>query len=187
MLNHWHRFNRNLLPALALASSLACGCRTEEGKREAALTGLQVFIEANTDASNHSRQASIYRENPFLVNVNTEPVLTQLNVSEARVVEAVGGFAIQIKFDRQGNWLLQQCTVGNHGKHLAILAQFPTPVDPKAHMNRWLAAPLISGGISDGILRFTPDATREEAYQIVLGLNNVARKNNNTPDNKTPR
>jgi hypothetical protein len=41
---------------------------------------------------------------------------------------------------------------------------------------RWLAAPVISHRIGDGVLVFTPDATREEAEEIALGLNNVAKK-----------
>lgn len=187
MMNHGRGFNRYLLLALALASALAGGCRTEEGKREAALTALQVFVEANADAAKRSREVPIYRDNPFMVTVDTEPFLNQANVSEARVVEAIGGFAIRIQLDRQGTWTLEQFSLANRGKHMAILAQFPSLADPKVHVNRWLAAPVISGRMSDGVLLFTPDATREEAYQIVLGLNNAARKNDNTPDNKTPK
>ncbi|MGA2656352.1 MAG: hypothetical protein ABSH34_02430 [Verrucomicrobiota bacterium] len=187
MMNHWHRFNGYLLLALTLALGLACGCRTEEGKREAALGTLQVFVEVNEDAAKRSRPVPVYRDNPFMLNVESHPFLTEADVSEARVIEAVGGFAIRILLDRRGAWLLEQYTVANRGKHLAILTQFPNPQDPKTHQNRWLAAPLISGRISDGTLVFTPDATREEAYQIVLGLNNAAKKNKNTPDNKSPR
>jgi len=191
MMNHWHRFNGYLLLApvlaLALALALGCGCRTEEGKREKALSTLQVFLEVNQDASNRSRPVPIYRDHPVQINVASEPFLTQANVSEARVVEAVGGFAMRIHLDRRGTWFLEQCTIANHGKHLAILTQFPSPKDPEVHENRWLAAPLIAGRVSDGILFFTPDATREEATQIVLGLNNVAEKNKNTPDKQSPK
>jgi preprotein translocase subunit SecD len=187
MMNHWHRFNGYLLPAVTLGLAVVCGCRTEEGKHEGALGTLQVFLEVNEDAAKRSRPVPIYRDNPFTVNVESQPFLTEANVSEARVIEAVGGFAMSIRLDRQGTWLLEQYTIANRGKHLAILTQFPNPQDPKTHQNRWLAAPLISGRISDGTLVFTPDATREEAYQVVLGLNNVARKNKNTPDNKSPK
>jgi hypothetical protein len=187
MMNHGRRFNRYLLVALTVGSALTWGCRTPQGKREAALTGLQVFVEVNADAAKRSRPVQIYRENPFTLNVETEPFLTQANVSEARVVEAIGGFAIRIQLDRQGSWLLEQKSLANRGKRLAFMTQFPAPQDPKVHVNRWLAAPIISGRMSDGILIFTPDATRDEAYQIVLGLNNAARKNDNTPDSKTPK
>ena len=40
---------------------------------------------------------------------------------------------------------------------------------------RWLAAPLITHRIGDGVLAFTPDMSRAEADQFVLGLNNVAQ------------
>jgi hypothetical protein len=187
MMNHWNRFNGYLFLALALAPALAGGCRTEERKREAALSMLQVFLEVNQDASNLSRPVPIYRDNPFMVNVEKEPFLTEASVSEARVIDAVGGFAIRLVLDRQGAMLLENCTVANRGRHLAILTQFPDPQVPQTHQKRWLAAPLISGRISNGILVFTPDCTREEAYQIVLGLNNVARKHKNTLDNKQPK
>ena len=54
------------------------------------------------------------------------------------------------------------------GKHLVIFSYFD--------QGRWLAAPLITGKNSTGLLTFTPDATREEAERIVRGLNNVAKK-----------
>ena len=31
--------------------------------------------------------------------------------------------------------------------------------------------------MSDGLIQFTPDASREEADDIAIGLNNVAKKN----------
>ena len=169
---------------MALTGSLVlvCGCRTEEGKREKALSTLHVFLEVNQDAAKRSRPVVISRNDPVTVNVESEPFLTEANVSEARVEEAVGGFAMRIRLDRRGAWLLEQYTVANHGKRLAIHTQFATPDAPELHQARWLAAPLISGRISDGTLLFTPDATREEASQIVLGLNNVAKKDKNRPD-----
>jgi hypothetical protein len=42
--------------------------------------------------------------------------------------------------------------------------------------SRWLAAPVIPRRISNGVLTFTPDASREEADLIAIGLNNVAKK-----------
>ena len=46
----------------------------------------------------------------------------------------------------------------------------------KRQDERWLAAPKISQPITNGLLIFTPDATEEEARQIVQGLNNAAKK-----------
>ena len=55
---------------------------------------------------------------------------------------------------------------------IAIFSQFGEEMKDY----RWLAAPVINRRISDGVLVFTPDATREEAEEIALGLNNVAKK-----------
>jgi hypothetical protein len=44
----------------------------------------------------------------------------------------------------------------------------------KPAIGRWLAAPLISHRMADGVLAFTPDLSRPEADQLVLGLNHVA-------------
>jgi len=123
-------------------------------------------------------------------------------VSEAKVVNTLGGFALHIQFNREGMLLLEEFTGANRGKHLAIFSQFATlsdhdhPASGDAHaagvtnasghahagkkeklnQGRWLGAPRINQHISDGALIFTPDATREEAEQIALGLNNVVRK-----------
>jgi hypothetical protein len=35
---------------------------------------------------------------------------------------------------------------------------------------------MIARRLTDGVLVFTPNATREEADEIALGLNNVAKK-----------
>ena len=41
---------------------------------------------------------------------------------------------------------------------------------------RWLAWPLITHRVADGVLSFTADMSRAEADRLVLGLNNVAKK-----------
>ena len=83
---------------------------------------------------------------------------------------------LRLQFDRRGTWLLEQYSTANLGKHFAIFSQFPSPPDAKLNQGRWLAAPRINQRIPDGVLTFAPDATREEAEQIVLGLNNVAKQ-----------
>jgi len=68
---------------------------------------------------------------------------------------------------------LESITTANRGKRIAIFTQFGVE---KAAKQRWLAAPMIARRLTDGVLIFTPNATREEADEIVLGLNNVASK-----------
>ena len=102
--------------------------------------------------------------------------LTEEQVKSAKVVDTIGGFVVQIQFDRQGSMLLEQYTGGNVGKHITLFAAFGEKANKPAPHTRWLAAPLITRRISDGLLTFTPDATREEAELLVAGLENMAKK-----------
>ncbi len=84
-------------------------------------------------------------------------------------MEEPGGlFSIRLKFNWEGTAILDSFTSSNPGRRIAIMGDFGG--------KRWLASPLIRQRISNGVLTFTPDATREEADKIVRGLNNVARE-----------
>ena len=113
----------------------------------------------------------------MLVTIAKTPILTEANLSGARVVETPGGFAIEVKFDETGGWTLEQYSAANPGKHLVIFGQW----GDKLADGRWLAAPLLTHRLAGGVLTFTPDASREEAVQLLLGLNNVGTKNLKQP------
>jgi hypothetical protein len=165
------RFNLYLSVALTLAGMLGAGCQTEEHKRKHQTSTLAIHIETHPDGTNLSERVPIYRQQPVMINVDKEPVLSELNLSEAKVVDVVGGFAIRLQFNRQGIWILEERSVDSRGQRFAIRCTFGR----ESKESRWLAAPIISRRITDGVLVFTPDATRAEADEIVLGLNNVAR------------
>ncbi len=169
-----HRFNIYFMLALTLA--VVCGCHTTEGKRQNQLTRLGLYLEVNPDPTNRSEPVPIYRENPVMINVQKEPFVAEANVKQAKVINVVGGFALSLQLNRQGSWLLEQFTGANRGKHFAVFSQWVSPPEEKLNAGRWLAAPKIAKHITDGLVVFTPDATREEAEQIALGLNNLARK-----------
>jgi hypothetical protein len=164
------RFNLYLIGFLV--AGLCAGCADKGAKRKVQLTRMDIHVEMPREATNLTEPVPIYREKPMLVNVEKEPFLREVFVASARVVDLPGGFGIQIQFNRQGTWLLEQYSTQNHGKRLAIHAEFGT----ESKESRWLAAPKLTKGITDGLLTFTPDATREEADEIVLGLNNVSRE-----------
>jgi len=164
------RFNTYLFLALSLV--LAGGCQTDgsnksQGKKD--LSTLQLHLEVNSDGSNRNEPVPIYRAKPVLVNVEKLPFITEKNVVAAALIDEQGGFAIQIQFDRQGTWLLEQYSAVNRGRHIAIFSEFGEA--------RWLAAPVFTKRIINGVLTFTPDATREEAERVVRGLNNVGQRN----------
>ena len=156
------RFNIYLLAALA--ALLFCGCQTHSKKN--IRTALRVHTEAKENTT-FSKKITVI-ENPRIeMRVDDSPIVTEAMVTEAKVVEAMGGFALMIKFDSGGKWLLDQHSSLNLGRHFAIYVDF----GGKEGKARWIAAPIISNRISDGMLLFTPDVTREEADQIAAGLN----------------
>ncbi len=167
MKSRFRAFNSFLLAGFALA--LLTGCYfTEEGKKKRLYSTIRVHVEGDA-TRDFSSAIAVHRSTPIRLNIEREQVVDEADIISAEVVEQPGGFAVQVKLNRRGTWALERITVTHRGKHLAIFSHWGPA--------RWLAAPLITGKNSTGLITFTPDATREEADRIVLGLNNVARKN----------
>jgi len=163
----------NIYLALALALAAFCGCKTpgETNPRKLVST-LRLHLEATRDGTKGNEPVPIYRENPVMVNVQTQPFLAENYITEARVVNVMGGFALHIQFDNSGTALLEQYTTANRGRRIAVFSQFGEDLKDI----RWLAAPIINRRIQDGVFTFTPDATREECEELARGLNNVSKK-----------
>jgi len=159
----------NIYLALATLPGLFCGCHINKQERE--IAALRAHIEVNPDPAGTSQTISVLRSDPVLVTIKSEPILTEANIVAAKVMDATGGFAIEIKFDENGAWLLEQYSAANPGRHFVIFGQW----GDKLANGRWLAAPLITRRISGGRLVFTPDCSREEADRLVLGLNNATK------------
>ena len=170
MLIRWKCFNTYLLVALAMAG--LCGCSSAEHKRKKEVSTLELHMQVRADPSERSTEAKILRDHPITFTIEKAPFLTEAYVKSAKVVDVTGGFELRIEFDQHGTWLLEQVTAENVGRHTAVLSQF----GDKMKETRWLAAPMTHRRIADGVLTFTPDATREEAEEIALGLNNLAKK-----------
>ena len=165
-------FNTYLFLALLLISSLCEAAETEkkqdESNQKKQASTLRLFLEVNQAMADHAQQIPIFRAQPVKVNVEKEEVLNEGNLDQASVIDQDGVVLIKVQFDKRGSWLLENITASNAGKRIAIFSQFGA--------SRWLAAPVISKRIGDGVLIFTPDANRQEAERIVRGLNNVAAK-----------
>ena len=139
---------------------MACGCQsTPERQAKKALSTLHLHLESGSDRTKSTESVPVYREKPVWVTRAEVPFLSEANVAAASVVDEVGGYSLRIQFDDDGEVLLEECTTRNRGRRIAIFSQFA----PELKDYRWLAAPVISRRISDGVLVFTPDATREEA------------------------
>jgi len=155
-----------------MALAMLCGCQTEKHEKGKEVSALRVHIEVNSDNTGTTQGISVLRSDPVLINIAKEPVLTEASIIEAKVIDSRGGFAVRVQFDESSALMLEQYSAANPGKHFAIFGQW----GEKTADGRWLAAPLITHRIADGILAFTPDMSREEADRLVLGLNNVAKK-----------
>jgi preprotein translocase subunit SecD len=165
MMINFVRFNIYLAAALGLI--LATGCASSKSKEKKEATTIELHLEANQDGTPQNAPVPVYRAKPMYVNVEKDAFLDGGYLEKARVVDQLGGFVIELKFDWEGIRILDGVTTDNHNRRVAVFAKFGK--DP-----RWLGAPVIRRRISDGVLSFTPDATREEADRIVRGLNNLA-------------
>jgi hypothetical protein len=168
------RFVRFNIYFILLLIALGTGCETTDNKASGGkkkkgkeASTLRLHLEVNADGTPYNSPVPVYRADPVMVNVNKTPFLNEGDIQEAQVVETVGGFALRIQFDPHGLLVLDSVTGTYRGSRIAILSHF-------TEAPRWIAAPRIAHRITDGVLTFTPDATREEAERIARGLNNVA-------------
>jgi preprotein translocase subunit SecD len=166
MMTKWARFNIYLMAAMALL--LTCGCKSAEKKKKELATEISLHLETNQDGTEYNETVPIYRESPIYVNIEKSPFLDTADIEQAKLVDDLGSFSIQLKMNWHGTQVLQGVTTGNRGKRIAIFGRF-------GKGPRWLGAPVINKSISDGVFTFTPDASREEAERIVRGLNNISK------------
>jgi preprotein translocase subunit SecD len=158
-----------LLLAITLA---AAGCQSDKKKADKQLATLRLHLENRAQLPEAGKTVSVIRANPVLVTINEEPVLTEASIVRAELLDTPVGYAVEVKFDETGTYTLEQYTSAYEGKHFVIFGQW----SENSTNSRWLAAPLITHRIVNGVFAFTPDASHEEAKQLVLGLNNMAKK-----------
>jgi preprotein translocase subunit SecD len=179
MVIHPLRFNINLLLATLLLG--AAGCQTPEQKQEKQTATLRIHLETNPLPLGQSEQIRILRHAPVSVTIEKSPFLHEGHLTSASLLETADGFALKLQLNQQGQWLLEQYTSANTRRRIAIRSQFRVGTNV---FDRWLAAPMVSNRINDGVLAFTPDADRAEAEALVKGWNNTAHYK---PKDKTPK
>ena len=179
-----HSFNIYLLAAVAL---LGGGCASHHLSANKQYATLRVYLEGR---AGESSRVQVTR-NKILMYVAAEPFVTEADVRQAKLVDYPdGSFSILVTFDDHGTLMLDMNTSSHSGQHLLIFCHFPPkgwkepkegdsatvekPVPGQPRISGWLAAPLIRYALPNGSLEFTPDASHQEAEQIVLGLNNMA-------------
>lgn len=155
------------LAAVLLLCVAGCGT-AEERKQKKAAANLRFFLEVNRDGTAQNQPIRVFRDQPVTINIHRESFLDTGFMERADLVSVPGGHAIQVAFNKAGAMRLESVTTASRGQRVAIFAEWT--------QGRWLAAPVITRRIADGVFIFTPDASYEEAEMIVLGLNNLIKK-----------
>ena len=172
------RFNHYFL--VSLLAGLAGCVSTNPSARGKEESVLQFFVESPFDDGERTTTVMVCRSAPIAVRIQKAPVLDNRDLAEARIVDAVGGFLLQLRFTIHGSLVLEELTTAHRGSRLAIYGMFPN--------GRWLAAPVIPVRVTNGIVTFTPDLSRAESERLVRGLNNTAiRLKNQSKPGKTKK
>lgn len=154
---------------LLIAVGSGCASTSSDDKKPSEkYSTLRLYGAATPDQTGRHQIVEVYRRTPIQLTVASTPFLDEGYIIQATVIETVGGFSLRIQYDSQGAGRLENATHRMRNQHIAIHSNFPE--------SRWLAAPLVNAPISDGVLVFTPDASREEADRIATGLNELAER-----------
>lgn len=157
-------FNLFLLLLLAAAGA-GCGSVAHSFGKKATI--LRLHIEARPDPIGSTSEISVFRVSPIRVSVEKSPILDEGSLESAELVDNQGTHQLRLKFTPHGRQMLDTYTTMNRGRRIFIFCAFGE--------HRWLGAPP-AGRVTDGILTFTPDASRAECERIVRGLNDVAKE-----------
>jgi preprotein translocase subunit SecD len=131
---------------------------------------LRVYVETKHDIEERSLPAVVGRSSPMKFMVEKLPILNEVHVESAALLDQPGSFQVQVKFNSLGARILESYTAAAAGRHLLIMTEINKE-------GRWIAAPLIRRRLGNGILVFTPDASREDMDLLVRGLNQMVEKN----------
>jgi hypothetical protein len=162
----------NLVLALFVAVSASASPEPvlQLARKPKAVKRFRVHVESKHDIPERSLVVELGKPNPVRFTAEKLPILNEVHVTKAALLDEVGGFRVQITFNTLGAKILESYTAAAAGRHLLIM----TEIDGEA---RWLGAPLIRRRLGEGVLDFIPNATREDMERLVNGLNKEVRKN----------
>jgi preprotein translocase subunit SecD len=172
------RINPYLWAALLLAAGVALGCRSiEDRRRDRILYTTLWFHEDAPLVTPDTNRVMVAEIAGVKLPVNTRPFLTEEALEEATLVDSPGGgYSLRLKFNDHGRLVIDTFTASHRGRQVGIYVRYGVRnKQPKVPLKeRWLAAPRINRQINDGVIVFTPHATRVELQEILEGLRNAA-------------
>ncbi len=130
---------------------------------------VKFFLETPQGSNNKVQEVEVYRAYPEKIYIGTREFLDERDFEEVNIIDTPdGGFMIEFILTAEGSGILQNITGRYRGRRMVIFANFGDP--------RYLGAPKIDRLITDGNIRITPDASREEAERFALGMKNTIRQ-----------
>lgn len=163
---------KSIFTAVAFAL-VAAGCSSSEKEKKKEYTAIRFHAETIGD-STQGIPVTVLRSAPITLRVEADAAADERDIVSARLDDVLGGYAITVNFTTHGRMVMEMASVSRLGLRLAVKATWT--IGPGQTATRWLAAPVMNQGLSSGAFSFSPDCTREEALQIVRGINNVAVK-----------
>ena len=139
-------------------------------KKPKLIKSVRIYVETKHDIEERSLPAVVGRSSPMKFLVEKLPILNEVHVENAVLLDQPGSFQVMIKFNSLGSRILESYTAAAAGRHLLVMTEIEEE-------GRWIAAPLIRRRLGDGKLVFTPDASREDMDRLVKGLNQLVEKN----------
>jgi hypothetical protein len=174
-------FNIYLVGLIAALTLSWVGCVSPETRRRDKVHYTELWLYEGmpeTFIDTNKTLAVMVAGIPLLVKKT--PFLTEEDLEEAEVIDSAGGgYAMRLRFNDHGRYQLDAFTGSHRGRHLIIFARYGLrkKKDEVPLKEAWLAAPLITRQVNDGILTFTPNARKEELYSILDGLRNAIEVN----------
>lgn len=174
---------------LSLAMAVLAGCAgggagkstTKPGKKASTkeASTIRFHYVMNPDGTPRCQPISVYRASPMTFYVDSTPFLWEAYVTRASVTTNFGTYGLRLEFERQGAIALQTFTAHFKSRRIAIRSDFGE--------SRWLAAPIVTEIITNGVYEFTPDASHDEMERIARGLNTLAAKSGTWLDKREKR
>ncbi len=138
--------------------------KPKKEKKKKPLKYFRVHVESRRDLPERTVLAKLHSDETVQVPVEKLPALNESHLKRAALIEEPGGYLVQFQFDSVGTKLLEAHSAAANGRHFAVAVD----IDGET---RWIAILLIRRRLSEGVLSFSPAASREDMDRLVRDLN----------------
>jgi len=154
-----------------LAVVLLAGCaaiQSLKGVQQAhADTTVRLYEQSDSALPGENVRTVIMPRTELKLTINPFPTLTEQDVQSAELYNTAGGKAVFLRFDPNGEFMLDEMTTRTRGQYIVVMVD-----------NHPVSAWLVDQRITNGQFLIEGEFTDEEAQKIVDDLNKLSKKNN---------